>query len=565
MRRILAIITAVIFCILATLWLVPKFLTINSYKPQIVKLLQDKTGMDIAIKGDIHLNIIPDFAFRVDDVAVGNKADLSIHVKSIDLQLKLLSLLKNKIEISAINITHPVINLANNEKQSSPAAKDKSKSVTSESAKTKAKYALKISQIRVSDGIVRIANKDSSKKPLTLKQIDIKASLDGDKIPFKFFASLDLNSALIALRSEGNLIINNNIITSELSLNIDNGKGFGKIEANLANTVPDVTISLNIDRLDLDKLLAKEQGIKSLTSGNNTPSEGSNFSWSKEKLPFDFVSKISGHVNFTVGQISYKDLVIKNFNSNNHFLHSKFTSESNFSLFGGNVASNSSIDIAGSNPVISAKINLTKLNSAEIAKSNKFSGAVSGNLYLNSSGDSQYQLVNNLSGKGKVNVDHGSFKGVDLVNMIRNVAASFTSAGSSSNSTDFTQMDGSFTINRGIIHNDDLTIKANGLELLGKGIVDLPNLIINYKLSPSVNTKGLDSIGNKITVSVSVKGSLFKPSYSPDLETPVKNIINDPTKALEVIKGLKKDIKNNKSDIKSQLKNELQNTILNGF
>jgi AsmA protein len=111
---------------------------------------------------------------------------------------------------------------------------------------------------------------------------------------------------------------------------------------------------------------------------------------------------------------------------------------------------------------------------------------------------------------------------------MKNVASSITGGQSSANETDFSELFGTYTIAKGILHNNDLQMISPELPVTGAGTVDLPRREVDYRLTPS-----LEGI---VAVPVSITGSWDDLSYRPDLTALGKNIISQPGKALDVLK-----------------------------
>jgi AsmA protein len=110
-------------------------------------------------------------------------------------------------------------------------------------------------------------------------------------------------------------------------------------------------------------------------------------------------------------------------------------------------------------------------------------------------------------------------------------------------------MGGTFTINKGVINNQDLKLLMTGMTASGKGDINLPDYTINYRLTPQTVGKGQDgSTSAGLGVPVLIQGSLDAPSFKPDVGSLIQNAINNP-------KELKEQLKNNERSIKEQLKN----------
>ncbi len=129
-------------------------------------------------------------------------------------------------------------------------------------------------------------------------------------------------------------------------------------------------------------------------------------------------------------------------------------------------------------------------------------------------GGSLYEVMNSLSGKGTINFANGAFRGIDLAAMMRNLKSAF---GGFQGATEFTSMTGSFTLNKGVLENVDLSLVSPLFKATGKGKVGIGGRFMDYVITPS--TLNGDA---KISVPVFITGSWDNLKFRPDL----KNLID---------------------------------------
>ena len=106
----------------------------------------------------------------------------------------------------------------------------------------------------------------------------------------------------------------------------------------------------------------------------------------------------------------------------------------------------------------------------------------SGDLRVNlfSVGGNQAELLQALRGTGDFNVLAGSFH--------NEILAEYLLKGSPGH-LEFTQLIGSFSVNQGIVEGNDLLLKAPSLSLVGDGVVDLAEGIVDVRLQSLVTNK----------------------------------------------------------------------------
>ena len=80
----------------------------NNYKPQIIEQVEDATGRDFAIDGDIDLSVFPWVGLKVEGVTLGNaagfKAAKFARIEQLDVKVNVLPLLKKEVQINTIRL-----------------------------------------------------------------------------------------------------------------------------------------------------------------------------------------------------------------------------------------------------------------------------------------------------------------------------------------------------------------------------------------------------------------------------------------------------------------------------
>ena len=103
LKKIAFSIFALVLIITFTTFLLVPRLDLNKYKSTIEKVLKDKTGREILIRGDIRLKVLPSVSLVVKDVTIQNaKWGLTpelAHVQRMEIEISLLHLLRGLIKI----------------------------------------------------------------------------------------------------------------------------------------------------------------------------------------------------------------------------------------------------------------------------------------------------------------------------------------------------------------------------------------------------------------------------------------------------------------------------------
>lgn len=164
-------------------------------------------------------------------------------------------------------------------------------------------------------------------------------------------------------------------------------------------------------------------------------------------------------------------------------------------------------------------------------------GTLSFNSAITTSGSSKNALIANLNGKGKMAVSNGAVTGFNLNDLLAAgnaiVHQQPVPQGNAPKLTPFSDLSGSYVINRGVLTNNDLRLIAGQAGAQGAGVINLNNNAINYVLTAQYQTKS----GSKpsFELPIRVQGSLPHPSIQPDYSSIAKQVL---TNAIEKkIKG----------------------------
>lgn len=133
-------------------------------------------------------------------------------------------------------------------------------------------------------------------------------------------------------------------------------------------------------------------------------------------------------------------------------------------------------------------------------------------LKLRASGNSQAALARTLAGSGRFGFGKGELQGLDLVGMLRTLNLNYVGEGAK---TIFDSITASFTIDKGVLSNDDLTLKAPLLTATGKGTVDIAARTLDYTVTPVALSKA-DGTGG-VKVPLQITGPWARPNFGLDV------------------------------------------------
>lgn len=168
-------------------------------------------------------------------------------------------------------------------------------------------------------------------------------------------------------------------------------------------------------------------------------------------------------------------------------------------------------------------------------------------LAIEGQGDSVAALVESLAGDGALLVRDGAILGINIAATIRQVMTlGVESAAAQPQRTDFAEAGGTFTIEKGIVQNDDLSLRAPVLRIEGAGQVALPARTLDYRLTPHVAStlEGQDASGSpnlQLGVPLVIEGPWASPSVRLDLGGALSGDITDPAALAETVTRLAAD------------------------
>lgn len=87
----------------------------NDYKGEVQKKVREQTGRELALPGKISLSVFPDIALAFGPATLGNAsgfgAEPTLQLEHVRLGVKLRPLFSKRVEVSTVEVTHPVVRL----------------------------------------------------------------------------------------------------------------------------------------------------------------------------------------------------------------------------------------------------------------------------------------------------------------------------------------------------------------------------------------------------------------------------------------------------------------------
>ena len=336
---------------------------------------------------------------------------------------------------------------------------------------------------------------------------------------------------------------------AELSLDAIRAKG--EVMADLAGRVPYVKAALATNRLDLNPYLpaANVSGSASAprvpgNASSTTAADAAEQGWSAEPLDFSGLRAINADLALKVEGLQIRDIKVGQGDLDVALKDGKLAADLNeLALYQGQGQGRVTLDGASATPAVGLTLKLAGVQAEPLLKDaiglDRLRGQAGGDIQISGAGRSQRDLVAALAGKGALKFENGAIKGVNLASLVRNISTAFLDAQAGRDQeTDFSELSGSFTMDKGVMRNNDLSLLAPLLRVAGAGTVDLPRRHVNYKVTPQIaNTlegQGGQAQAAGVMVPVLIEGPWDALNYKPDLTA----LLKDPKGALENLRGI---------------------------
>lgn len=314
---------------------------------------------------------------------------------------------------------------------------------------------------------------------------------------------------------------------TDAEIDLDAIRAQGKISLLHGAENPQIMGNLGFQFLDLNPYI--------MPSGGGTDAASSN-GWSDEKITVSNLSALDLNLD-----VSFGGLVIRRMKFGRGALTAKAKDGvlnmhlASLELYEGTARGTLLLDGAKADSVgVDLNGEMSKVNLEALLKDatreHRLSGSAEIALAVRSRGGSQRALVEALQGKGRIDVQQGAIRGINLGAMMVHVATAFA-AGDPSAKTEFSQMRGTFAINAGVASNSDMTLRSSVLEADGSGTINLGRRTMDYKITPKFVTPMVGKVtGDLLTVRVPVlvRGSFDKLRFEPDMTGILKQGIDTP-------------------------------------
>jgi hypothetical protein len=482
MKRALIIAAGVLALLIAAIILVPPLIDLGKYKARYLPLAEQALNRKVDV-GEIRLRIVPSPAIRLsalkiaDDPAFSDEAFFT--AEHLSLRLKLVPLLRGRLEAEEFALEKPVFNLlkkADGTFNFADIARKKKETAKKEkkSAAPRPREAARLAQfvptvIRIDDGALVL--KTPGQKPLQIRGIDLSLKNFSADHPFPY---------RVALKAPG---------LKPISL-----------EGEMRYQETQATLTLKDSRL-------KAEDVEFAVSGA--------------------VTELTGalKVNISLGNDSFEIKPIVRALAAAELLPKQLEASGPIGL---------RIALAGSSNNLVSQIE-TRLKSLKVNDPRAFRGTVAGEVHLTVPLGGDAPLARKIRGNGRIGAKDGALTNVDLVKRIEQITGLIGMAKEErAGATTFKTLESDFTLAGGSADFKRIYLQSPVMEATGGGKMNLEaqtiDLGIEAALAPGVSARVAsakaatffkDSQG-RVVVPLKITGPVKGPSVNLDSEKLVK-------------------------------------------
>jgi AsmA protein len=267
-----------------------------------------------------------------------------------------------------------------------------------------------------------------------------------------------------------------------------------KAKLGLAGFSPSAyTFDIGIDQLDLDRYTGTQPAQpQAISQSKGTEVE--------KPIDLSALAELNAKGSVRVGALKAANIKTTNLRVDLRAANGKLDiNPLTANLYGGSVAGSLSA-AHGATPRFAMRQKLSGVQVGPLLKdavgNDRLMGKGDVQLDVTAHGATFSQMKKGLNGTANLTLRDGAVKGINIAQVIRNGKAKIsqlrgdevpqTGSGSDTEKTDFSEMSGSFRINNGVAHNEDLDVKSPLVRVGGSGDINLVTERLDYLVRATV-------------------------------------------------------------------------------
>jgi AsmA protein len=552
----------------------------NRYKDDIQRIVKERTGRTLELKGPLELAFYPSLGAKVSGVVLSERGSSQafFSLDSANASVALLPLLRGEMTVDRVRVSGVKAQIVKDKdgrfnfqdliEQSGdkPAAKKDEKKGTQSGGPVK----FDIAGVTVERAAVSYRDLNSGQE-IALSDLKLETGRIAENAQGKleFATSLKRNTPPLEakLALNGSYALKPDAVALDFTAKLDESTIKGK--AGMARAkVAAYDFDLNIDQLNLDRYLASSEKKKE----DSAPAKKDASPKKPETdAPVDLsgLKGLNAKGRLEIGALQVQGLKLAAVKTEIRAAEGRAeVGPHSANLYEGSLSGSLALD--GNANRVAVKETLSNIAIGpllrDFAQQDRLEGKGNITLDVNAAGKSVNAMKSALAGTAKVNLRDGAVKGVDLgaiINKARSALGSQSAqAADGKEKTDFSELNATFAIKNGVAHNEDLDVKAPLFRVTGAGDIDLAKSTINYVVKAAVVATTQGQGGKErgdltgLTVPVKLTGPLDGMKYEVDYRA----VAGDLAKS-KVGERAKDAIDKNRGQVEDKVRDRLKGLI----
>ncbi len=334
-----------------------------------------------------------------------------------------------------------------------------------------------------------------------------------------------------------------------LKLKLDETTLQGSIDAELSDTqpLPAVRYQLSLDAIDADRYMApaSDSGATSTTTPA-TPTASSGAA-AAAQLPMEMLRNLDIDGKANIGKLKISNMQLDDIQTTIKAKDGVVRlAPVSAKLYQGSYEGDTTLDARGDMPKFTLKESLHNIQAGPLLKDFMNDDMVSGkgtlNLNLTAQGHDADAMTKTLNGTINLNFANIAMKGLNIAGKAREARAKLKGEKLSDNATkptDFSEVNGTFLVNNGIVTGNDLGAKAPFARVNGAGNINLVETTLDYLITAKIVGSSAGEGGEDInalkglTIPVRINGPFSAPKFDLQYDEMLKEKLSQGKAALK--------------------------------
>jgi AsmA protein len=512
----------------------------NRYKDDIQRIVKERTGRTLELKGPLELAFYPSLGAKVSGVVLSERAagQTFLSLDSAHASVALLPLLRGGVSVDRVRVSGLKAQIVKGkdgrfnfqdlieQPGESPAAKKDEKKAPGSGGGA---VSFDIAGVTVERAAVSYRDLNTGQE-IALGELKLETGRIAENAQGKleFATSLKRNTPPLdaKLALNGNYALKPDALALDFNAKLDESTIKGKAAMARAK-VAAYDFDLNIDKLNVDRYLASSEKKKEPAKKDEAPKKPD----AKEDAPVDLsgLKGLNAKGRVEIGALQVQGLKLAAVKTEIRAAEGRAEiGPHSANLYEGTLAGNLTLDGNANRVAVTETLTNIAIGPLlrDFAQQDRLEGKGTLALEVNAAGKSVNAMKSALAGTAKLNLRDGAVKGVDIgaiINKARSALGSQSAqAADSKEKTDFSELTATFVIKNGVAHNEDLDVKAPLFRVTGAGDIDLAKSTINYVAKAAVVATTQGQGGKErgdltgLTVPVKLSGPLDGMKYEVD-------------------------------------------------